>query len=84
MTKEEREVSEVFLQMLAAHNKLPIEEREGRYLQTTKIADWLSKKVKREVTAKETVKLFETAGYTFEFVKGGFHHWVKQRGNEHI
>ena len=46
VTKEEREVREVFIMMLKAHEGLSPQDRKKRYLQTTKVVNWLSKKVR--------------------------------------
>jgi hypothetical protein len=77
VTKNERRVKEVFLVMLSRHEELSWNEKKRRYLQTTKITNWMSGQVGFVVKPKTVVGLFEEEGYEFIFEKGGFHHWVK-------
>ncbi|MCB0735838.1 MAG: hypothetical protein H6608_10770 [Flavobacteriales bacterium] len=77
MKSAELELRDVFNQMMMKFERLPSHERRGRYLQTTRITQWLSDQLKREIPAKTVVKLFEERGYEFVFEKGGFHHWVR-------
>ncbi len=65
--------------MLKTYEAIPAMNRRSRFLQTTKIVNWLTAKLGFEVKAKDVVSLFEEAGYEFVFEKGGFHHWVKSK-----
>lgn len=78
MTASDRIIKETFVELVATFERLPAAKRNGRYLQTTKLATWLSIKTGVEVAPRTVVKLLEERGYHYIFEEGGFHHWVKQ------
>ncbi|MBI1307518.1 MAG: hypothetical protein GC181_13030 [Bacteroidetes bacterium] len=77
MTIEERQIREIFLDMLSKYEVLSTTQKKSRHLHTTKVTEWISQKLGIPVKARLIVKLFETEGYEYVFEKGGIHHWVK-------